>query len=93
MHYYLFERADGRIVLDREALGIILKTIEAPEPSVIRREVDGEMVEAPQYWESFSAARAQVNETGLIWTPEGWFRSHDAYLAYAVARLGEADCA
>jgi hypothetical protein len=49
------------------------------------------MVDVPIYGESFAAARAKVNEKGLIQTSEGWFRSADAYLAYVRSRLGEAE--
>jgi hypothetical protein len=91
MIYYLSERRDGRIVLEREAMGVVLQKHDAPEPSFIRREVDGEMVDVPIYGESFAAARTKVNEKGLIQTSEGWFRSADAYLAYVRSRLGEAE--
>jgi hypothetical protein len=52
----------------------LLKTIEVAEPSVIRREIEGEMVDCPQYWESFAAARAKVDTKGFAHVRgEGWF--------------------
>jgi hypothetical protein len=89
MIYYLSERPDGRIVFDREIVGTVLQKHEAADPSVIRREVDGEMIDFPQWHESFAEAREKVNETGLIRTAEGWFRTESARLAYARSRLGE----
>lgn len=85
MLYYLSERPDSRIVLDREPCGFVLQKIEVSEPPVIRR--GGE--EYPQYHESFQAARAKVSEINLIETPEGWFRLESARKEYVRSRLGE----
>jgi hypothetical protein len=71
--YFLARQDDGRIVLDRELHGSLLKTIEVAEPSIVRREIDGEMVECPQYWESFAEARAKVETKDFLRKPEGWF--------------------
>jgi hypothetical protein len=89
--YYLSERKDGRILLDRESHGIVLQKVEAPDPSAIRRRAGIEIVDVPQYHESFTAARALVNENGLIQTPEGWFRADSARKEYVRSRIGEAD--
>lgn len=73
--YYLAEQSDGRIVLDRECHGALIQTISVADPSIVQREIDGEWVETPQYWESFAAARRKVdcgefeNVRGA-----GWFR-------------------
>jgi hypothetical protein len=91
MLYYLSERPDGRIVLDREPVGTVLQKHEAAEPSVIRREIDDEMIDFPQWHESFAEAREKVREKGLIRTAEGWFRTEAARLAYMRSRLGEAE--
>lgn len=91
MTYIVSERPDGRIVLGREAFGIVLQNIEAPEPSVIRRWIDGELINFPQYHESFSVARRRVNMKGLIETSEGWFRTAAASREYVRSRLGEAE--
>jgi hypothetical protein len=72
--YFLAKQSDGRIVLDRELHGSLLKTIEVAEPSVVRREIEGEMVECPQYWESFAMARRTVDMAGYVHVRgEGWF--------------------
>ena len=60
--YYLAQADDGRITLDRECHGSLLKAITVSDPEVIRREVEGEMVDVPQYWQSYANARAQVDE-------------------------------
>jgi hypothetical protein len=71
--YFLAQQADGRIVLDRELHGSLLDTFEVAEPPIVRRESDGQMVECPQYWESFAEARAKVETKDFARTPEGWF--------------------
>ena len=71
--YFLAKQADGRIVLYRELHGSLLKTIEVADPPIVRREIEGEMVECPQFWESFAAARAKVETKDFARTPEGWF--------------------
>lgn len=74
--YFLAKQADGRIVLDRELHGSLLKTFEVADPSVVRREIEGEMVECPQYWESFAEARLKVDMAGYARVRgEGWFVS------------------
>jgi hypothetical protein len=60
--YYLAQADDGRITLDRECHGNLLKAITVSDPTVIRREVDGDMVDAPQYWESYGEARQKVSD-------------------------------
>jgi hypothetical protein len=60
--YFLAQQSDGRIVLDRECHGRYLRAIDVAEPSTIRREIEGEMVDCPQYRESFAEARAKVDE-------------------------------
>lgn len=60
--YYLAQADDGRITLDRECYGSMLKAITVNEPEAVRREIDGEMVDVPQYWQSYANARAQVND-------------------------------
>lgn len=89
--YYVSERPDGRIILDRQASGIVLQKIETPQPSIIRRQINGEMIEVYQYCESFSIARAKVKEVGLIRASEGWFRTEEARLRYIRNRLGDTD--
>jgi hypothetical protein len=76
--YHLCGQEDGRIVLDREVRGVLLKQIAVKDPSVIRREIDGEMVDVPQYWESFSEARAKVEDSAYrhVWGA-GWFFAKD----------------
>lgn len=72
--YYLAQADNGRITLDRECHGSLIKAITVSDPSVIRREIDGEMVECPQYWESFELARREVkaSEFRRVWG-EGYF--------------------
>ncbi|HDR9497063.1 TPA: hypothetical protein QDC06_000250 [Burkholderia cepacia] len=73
--YYLSEQGDGRIVLDRECHGALIQTVSVSDPSVVHREIDGEWIEAPQYWESFFSARAKVGTEKLEYVAgEGWFR-------------------
>ncbi|MDR6389211.1 hypothetical protein [Paraburkholderia phenoliruptrix] len=60
--YYLAQADDGRVTLDRECHGSLLKAITVSDPEVIRREVEGEMVDVPQYWQSYANARVQVDE-------------------------------
>lgn len=60
--YYLAHANDGRITLDRECHGSLLKAITVSDPEIIRREIDGEPVDAPQYWQSYAEARGQVND-------------------------------
>jgi hypothetical protein len=91
MLYYLSERVDGRIVLDRQPEGAILQKIEAPEPSTVRRLIEEEWVEVDQFYECFAYARDRVNEIGLFHTPEGWFRQESAYREYIHSRIGESD--
>ena len=94
MLYYLCQR-DGRIVLDREVVGVPMESIEVHEPPLIKRWVkDGECVrleDVPDYAVSYAAARWQVDEKDLIRTPEGWFGSKIDYRAYVESRLGGAD--
>ncbi len=72
--YFLARQADGRIVLDRELHGSLLKTLEVTDPPILRREIDGEMVECPQYWESFAEARRKVDMADYAHVRgEGWF--------------------
>ncbi|TCG09345.1 hypothetical protein BZM27_05960 [Paraburkholderia steynii] len=59
--YYLAQADNGRITLDRECHGSLIKAITVNDPPIIRREIDGEMVDCPQYWESYAEARQQVN--------------------------------
>ena len=74
MIYLLGQSENGRITLDRECHGSLIKTIKVDDPPVIRREISGEMMECPQYLESFARARAQVETSGYEHIRgEGWF--------------------
>lgn len=72
--YYLAQADDGRITLDRECRGSLLKAITVSDPEVIRREIDGEMVDVPQYWQSYGEARQKVKDGDFdhVWG-EGYF--------------------
>jgi hypothetical protein len=73
MIYLLGQAENGRITLDRECHGSLLKTIKVDDPPVIRREIDGKMVDCSQHHESFAKARAKVETKDFVRTPEGWF--------------------
>jgi hypothetical protein len=76
--YYLAQADDGRITLDRECHGNLLKAITVSAPSSVRREIEGELVDVPQYWESYSKARAQVSATGYEHIRgNGWFAAKE----------------
>lgn len=72
--YYLAQRDDGRIVLDRECCGSLIKAITVDDPSIERYEISGEMVDAPQYHESYAEAREHVDESSYEHVRgAGWF--------------------
>lgn len=72
--YFVSRAADGQIVLDRESHGEVLQSFEVDPPSVIQRRIDGALVEFPQWHESFSQARWQVDESKFEYRAgHGWF--------------------
>lgn len=73
MLYYLARQSDGRIVLDREIMGVLIESIEVADPPLVKRWTDKGLVEAPDYAVSYAAARAKVDVSQFHRTPEGWF--------------------
>jgi hypothetical protein len=75
MQYHLCIQSDGRIVLDREIQGELVKTIEVADPPLKWRWLEEEWQQVPEYRSAYEAARGKVSEKGLRYERgEGWFR-------------------
>lgn len=73
--YHLCLQSDGRIVLDRDVKGELLRTIEVADPPMVQRWIEDKWQHVPAYAYAYDAARGKVDEREFEYVRgEGWFR-------------------
>jgi hypothetical protein len=76
--FHLCIQSDGRIVLDREIQGELVKTIEVADPPLKWRWLDDEWQQVPEYRCAYEAARGKVDDSKFNYVDgQGWYMPED----------------
>lgn len=78
MQYHLCIQADGRVVLDRDLQGELLRTIEVAEPPLVQRWIEDRWQRVPAYAYAYDCARGKVDDREFNYVDgQGWYMPED----------------